>query len=108
MNTKFTKGEWIVEDDGRRYSIWSKYGENDEKVIDEQLYSYPNKEYSQELKANAHLMATAPDMYAEIQSDIEELEDKLLDVSKVSGDYDFIVGRIKHKESLLAKARGEL
>ena len=97
MSAKFTKGKWVVDNSG--YFT---------KVLSDKVAICEMKTTPKNILHNANLMATAPDMYAEIQSDIEELEDKLLDVSKVSGDYDFIVGRIKHKESLLAKARGEL
>jgi len=106
MNTKFTKGKWKAD----LKSLASiNCGEKHIAMVN--YFNTHNKDNcvnEAECVANAHLMATAPNMYAEIQSDIEELEDKLFDVSKVSGDYDFIVGRIKHKESLLAKARGEL
>tara|TARA_R110000803_G_scaffold95395_5_gene163389 strand:- start:2890 stop:3210 length:321 start_codon:yes stop_codon:yes gene_type:complete len=106
MITKFTKGKWKADLESLA-SI--NCGEKHIAMVN--YFNTHNKDNcvnEAECVANANLIAAAPDMYTEIQSDIEELEDKLLDVSKASGDYDFIVGRIKHKKSLLAKARGEI
>ncbi len=74
METKFTKGEWIVENNGTSYSVWVEYGSNYDNIINEQYYSFPNKEYSDELLANVHLIAAAPEMYAMIESLSRELE----------------------------------
>jgi hypothetical protein len=102
MNTKFTKGPWIK--DKRNENLVGSNGE----CVTIWGCGLTNSYRSEITTANAYLIAATPDMYAEIQSDINDLEDRLFDVSKVSGDYDLINSRIKHKKSLLAKARGEL
>ncbi len=58
-------------------------------------------------EANANLIAAAPDMYADIEHDIEWLE--RLARSFVVGSYELrsIRNRIDNKRLLLAKARGE-
>lgn len=91
--TKFTKGEWKIQDDG-----YGMIG-----VILKKGLGILIGRKSKETQANAHLIATAPDMYELlskinniINSELYEIE--LADaINGISGDID----------SLLAKARGE-
>jgi len=102
--SKFTGGEWEV------FGDWGIRAKKSDRQLCENTchatfeYDRPN---TTEGFANAHLIAAAPSMYKEIESDIYELEERLFDVSKVSGDYDYILGRIKHKKSILKLARGD-
>lgn len=68
MNAKFTKDSWVV---GEHKSL--NDGSIDIKDSEENLicslYFYRKTEDQQ--KANAQLIACAPDMYAEIERDIE-------------------------------------
>lgn len=61
----------------------------------------------QEDEANAHLIAAAPEMYKHINQDIEILERQCK--NHVIGSYEFrsLQLRIKSKQKLPAKARGE-
>lgn len=90
--TKFTKGEWVVTDTYSNY-IYDvvRIGNFDMKVKSE---------------ANAHLIAAAPEMYEEIESDISILESQLVD-AKTHGEANRLQNRIIRKVKLLAKARGE-
>lgn len=89
MKEKFTKGEWVstgvqvgVEDksDTQSYGMIMSICHID-------AYDFP-----EDWKANAHLIAAAPEMYEELKN--------LLDPSMHWEDYERI-------EKLLAKARGE-
>ena len=58
--------------------------------------------------ANAHLIATAPKMYAEIEQDIQNLYQYLCDIDSNSLQYAAVEKKIERKQKLLAEARGEL
>jgi hypothetical protein len=105
MKTKFTSGEWYVYERGIDCGVG--VGCSGIRICELSLLS-DDVITKEENTANANLIAAAPDMYAEIESDIKDLEDRLLDISTLSGDYDLIHGRIIHKKTLLAKAGGEL
>ncbi|AUS01382.1 hypothetical protein NVP1284A_55 [Vibrio phage 1.284.A._10N.286.55.A5] len=88
--TKFTKGEWVVDYDNNSSCEW--YYTGPAKV--EYSYRASAIEYSEAL-ANAHLIAAAPEMY------------ELLDSLYVHLDF---IGDERYKnniKNLLAKARGE-
>lgn len=80
MKTKFTKGKWVVED-GKTVLC------NGHKVA--YVSSGDNIPYFENIKANAHLIAAAPEMY------------KFLDDLANGRGTDYPI------EKLLAKARGE-
>lgn len=84
--TKFTKGEWQVSGDGLNV--------NSGGCRVARAYSGSNIAYVQPARANAHLIAAAPEMY-------KLLEDYLMKCNFVYGEnYDEV-------EELLKKARGE-
>ena len=107
MNTKFTKGEWFIE----RYHTMldvSVVGKGSICTIDtDHVMDECMIDPTPEQEANAHLIAAAPDMYAEIQSDIEKLKASLDADGLGSMFYLDIKVIIEHKELLLTKARGE-
>ena len=51
--------------------------------------------------------AVAPEMYEEIQTEVEELQEFLLTLEHMSNDWLYYSSRLDRKEALLAKARGE-
>ena len=57
--------------------------------------------------ANAHLIASAPDMYREIQSVIIELQEVIEDYPIGCPDWVLLNSKIERKEKLLSEARGE-
>ena len=88
MNTKFTKGEWaIVDSTNKSLSIWASTSE----CITAINYDFWDEKYQDELKANAHLIAAAPDMYKALEA-----------LSKGEG-----LQPGTTIESILLKARGE-
>ena len=102
MNTKFTKGDWIVYD---RTMGWGNI-RGEELVIgmgsynEDYTYHYCSHKITiesdeDEARANAHLIAAAPDMY-------EMLE------MLVNGDSINDHSIEKEVKALLTKARGEL
>ena len=57
---KITKGNWsIVDSTGQSMSVWASESE----CIVTINYNFWDEKYQDELKANAHLIAAAPDMY---------------------------------------------
>ena len=96
--TKFTKGEWtIVDSTDKSLSVWASESE----CIATINYDFWDEKYQDELKANTHLIAAAPAMYAVIEQIVRyqrsnkgELQE-YMNNSKLSF------------EKLLAKARGE-
>lgn len=71
---------------------------------------YPSSAVSEdEQKENAHLIAAAPEMYREIESEIEFLKG-LMEISLTGSTKnvtDVLGEKINSKQALLAKARGE-
>lgn len=102
MEAKFTKGPWRVNLTGphwnnpeiANYEIC--YSENGECIVDH-VYE----------PADAHLIAVAPEMYEEIQRDIDHLERQM----RFKTENDEMLTLLKQEQNrkiqLLAKARGE-
>lgn len=108
---KFTKGEWSINKDScwvdNSWSIDMAEHHCAATVVTCFEGGESNAEERARLEANAHLIAAAPDLYAEIKADLERMletqkliEGKLVD-EKLNAD-------IKRKTELLGKARGEL
>ena len=103
--TKFTKGEWVscirscylnqgyvsVEADGKRI-----YGES--------MYNTSEVEDT----ANAHLIASAPEMYSILELDLADLVYELKYCEPIyEHQIEKLKAKINQKTKLLAKARGE-
>ncbi len=96
---KFTKGEWIVDFNG---DVGVGMGS-------ETIASMSDMECSYIKEDNVHntfLIAAAPEMYEEIESEIEFLKDLREEFHTVYS-LTLIDERIADKVNLLAKARGE-
>jgi len=88
---KITKGDWsIVDSTDQSLSIWASESE----CITTINYAFWDEKYKDELKANAHLIAAAPDMYEML--DLLVKQDVINDVSLE-----------KEVIQLLSRARGE-
>lgn len=108
MEIKFTKGEWQLSlDCGGKTLIYS-----DNEVICEGFMCSHDKvetdSHRIEAKANANLVAAAPEMYKNIEEDIEILKRQARNLVLGSHELRSVTLRIKSKAKLLAKARGEL
>ena len=106
MNTKFTKGKWVL---STLYNSLIQIHSNGVDICEVDC----NGDYIEEIAtinptdeelANAHLIAAAPDMYTMI-GELTDMVDKLNE--GFNADHKAIELSIK-AESLLAKARGEL
>ena len=112
--TKFTEGDWKVQDSASsngdiRVTCSSNQSIATVRNSTSKYFSVDaNRDIFNNSLANAHLIKTSPKLYAEIESDLNDLRDRLFDADKKSGDYIHLAGIIKHKEILLAEARGEL
>jgi hypothetical protein len=91
MNTKFTKGQWLVNTTGSKTWVDTETGLTVAQVFD--MEGHPD---------NANLIAATPDMYTMLE--------ELLSVSENHQEtIIFWVCENRHKiEDLLAKARGEI
>ncbi len=96
-DTKFTNGEWKAEyyttkcdgaDRVLAYEVWS----DGPCVVRKTYTDYVDDKINNELLANAHLIAAAPEMYEMLES--------------LRGDYDQCA-TAECIDALLAKARGE-
>ena len=108
-NTKFTKSPWQI---SRVYGTLLQVNSNGADICDIDCSGAFNDSQgiispSEEEQANAHLIKMSPDMYAEIQSDIDKLKASLEVDGLDNMLYLDIKGIIDYKEKLLAKARGE-
>lgn len=106
---KFTKGEWQLEEadfDGEFLLTTQQRMDNSQVEILTIDTSYLG-DIGQEQKANAHLIAAAPEMYDEIECDINGLIKLLQSLDRYSNDYLFYSSELERKQQLLAKARGE-
>lgn len=106
-NEKFTQGEWFVEEYHTMLDISVvEHGGvctvHTDTAMREHLID-PTPEQA----ANAHLIASAPDMYREIESDIDTLIEFIKTLKEHSNDWLFYTSELDRKEMLLAKARGE-
>lgn len=90
METKFTKGEWepVIYSGEHKVEVWAG---------DDQIYANGSVTNKEEEFANAYLIASAPEMYKEIQDMSSWLRTQI-----GMGDWH------KDLEKLLKKARGEL
>ena len=116
---KFTKGEWVADIRGGCCAVYElskaedtqgMQWDDDRNIYYSSLHAKWNGNQwsmSEEAVANAHLLAAAPDLYKEIEQDIQWLESMM--PKFVYGSYEFgsICRRIETKRKLLAKARGE-
>ena len=93
---KFTKGEWEVN---------GLFVQSESDFI-ASTHTGTNVKY-QECKANAALIAAAPEMYADIKQEVDWLKQMQSIYVVGSDNANVFASRIESKESLLAKARGE-
>jgi hypothetical protein len=99
--TKFTGGNWVACMNDQ--SCWVDNGDNG-LIADLEMTDI---ECPDELYANVSLISAAPEMYEEIQIEIEELQEFISTLNHMSGDWLYYSSRLDCKEALLAKARGE-
>lgn len=107
---KFTKGEWVVylSDDSEQIVIGAdSYNEDPSEYFSCHKMLVDCDADDEEAVANAHLIAAAPEMYYEIERDIEELTELISTLKPYSVDYLFYSQELLRKQALLAKARGE-
>jgi hypothetical protein len=104
METKFTKGPWATyPDDDGDYIV----------AIGSMAFVMPStfsglftaRQGDAESVANAYLISSAPDMYGEIQRDIDRIDTILLVKSGFINEP--LIAERCRKVALLAKARGE-
>lgn len=102
---EFTKGPWFVSDGKPYLVIKGKVcvsGEDGEPIV-----VADTNYYFEESRANASLIAAAPEMYDDIKLDIDWLK-RLRSLFVLGSDgFRSCSLRIESKEKLLAKARGE-
>lgn len=109
IKTKFTKGKWQM---SMLYNTILEINVNGLHICEVDCCGNFNEDTgvvspTEEERANAHLMMSAPDMYAEIQGDIDKLKASLEIDGLDNMFYLDIKDIIERKEALLAKARGE-
>ena len=90
--SKFTKGEWKITLCDASVSVWS----GDDSITMPKSLNYPN-EYRNEVIANAHLIAAAPEMYEAMQEFIARVDKGEIRSKKTYIQF----------KSILKKARGE-
>lgn len=95
---KFTKGEWIVYPSGSFVAVESEYGSN---IYNRDVYQSTIVEQM----ANAHLIAAAPEMYAELLADVARITKILETFTGLKNEP--LNNELSRKIKLLAKARGE-
>lgn len=113
MKAKFTKGDWEFTTCGSSVSVWC----GNTSIIGHKNFNYPNDKYSDEILANAHLIASAPEMYKMIKGLSKELELAITKINTVTiknitpqteTQHDlWDMESLHDAEVLLAKARGE-
>lgn len=102
---KFTKGEWkVTKIQDRLFRIGSGCSEIAKTI---RWNGSESHKYNDEVEANAYIMAAAPEMYEEIERDLDSLYNFVKTLAEYSNDWLFYINEIKRKEYLLAKARGE-
>lgn len=102
---KFTKGEWKIHAD--KIGVIDKSDTQSNGMMQEVCWIEEIFYSSLESKANAYLIATAPEMYEDIERDIQWLEQMKSKFVLGSYEYRSICLRIEAKQKLLSKARGE-
>jgi hypothetical protein len=119
--TKFTEGEWLLSEAAVVTSICSiPSGHFHIETKDIHKFIAIQNDYREESKANAHLIAAAPEMYKMIESLANELDSCVNTINKQSqalhevlhGDRlvqvdDYDKELLHDVQVLLAKARGE-
>lgn len=102
---KFTKAPWFVYDGKQFLIIRGKVCANGDDG--EPIVVADTNHYFSESRANAALIAAAPEMYDDIKLDIDWLK-RLRSLFVLGSDgFRSCSLRIESKEKLLAKARGE-
>jgi hypothetical protein len=108
METKLNTGTWSVVAKNKHHGYYIE-NEAGETVCDLYFKTSLNEivEHGFMTKEHAHLIAAAPEMYEEIQSDIDHLERQM----RFKTENDEMLRLLKQEHSrkiqLLAKARGE-
>ena len=104
MELKITKGEWtIVDSTDKSLSVWASESE----CITTINYDFWDPKYQDELKANAHLIAAAPDMYKALER-VKQGHLNLCELNIVPDRYQKDAYKIVNEiDELLKKARGE-
>lgn len=103
---KFTKGKWFIEKDANwNDDCWAISAKRDSDgsvhhCFAEVVYKMEHEEKNEELEANAHLIAAAPDIY----HSLKEIVDDARDYESRGGK---LPSWVKSAEDALAKARGE-
>lgn len=107
MNTKFTKGEWFIEDYETMLDVSVKGGGSICTVKCGYQLSECLIDPTKEEQANAHLIASAPALY----KSLERQRTGLINLIELSLISDSNIEGVRHEISLidneLAKARGE-
>ena len=98
-NTKFTSGEWfIVDSTDKSSSVWASESE----CITTINYNFWDEKYQTELKANAHLIAAAPAMYAMLEDSRTMLKAFHNNTGSMGA-----IAQVRLIDDLLKSARGE-
>lgn len=104
MELKITKGDWhIVDSTDQSLSIWASESE----CITTINYSFWDETYKAELKANAHLISTAPAMYDALEEYLNTLTRSYENDDLSECGYWDVQSKINSITDLLSKARGE-
>lgn len=98
---KFTKGDWEIEIGCSQVFVATENKFIHEGNID---FTIENRE---ERLCNAHLIKAAPKMYAEIESDIELIDEQMRFKTENDEMLPILISRRGKKLALLAEARGE-
>lgn len=118
MDTKFTKGKWLLTEEPKSKGMCSTSTGHFHIETDEvHKFIKIENEHREESKANAHLIAVAPDMYAMIKELAHELNLAIDECNEyraksitplTESEPDYIDKQTVHEaQALLAKARGE-
>lgn len=121
METKFTKAPWLVRENdfiGDKLDIWHNDYSGVEQIPVASVEIGLNPLFDAEQKANAHLIAAAPDLYAEHKEWAEKFGAAMMAV--MQEDFQPIIDLAMHmpfdfhdsgeptlRSQALAKARGE-
>lgn len=100
---RFTKGEWLVVKEGVYIRIESEDQSDGMLQAIARIESY---DLPDEWKANASLIAAAPEMYDDIKRDVDWLKQMRNFFVIGSDGFRACSLRIESKQKLLAKARG--
>ena len=102
---KFTKGEWVVTTCGSNVSVWC----DSNSITSAESFNYPDDAHRNEILANAHLIAAAPNLYRRLERARDMLISIIdrIDVSVSIEMVDIIRNEISLIDNELKKARGE-